>query len=158
MSLVRVRIADYGVLRETGLLVTIGLGSCVGIALYDAVAKVGGLSHILLAESADFTNRDSPAKFADTAIPLLVGEMEKVGAKCGRMKAKIAGGSQLFNYNNGAESIGSRNIHAVKKALASAGIPLVASDLGGRLGRTMQFNVADGRVLITKVGQAPVEL
>lgn len=158
MNLVRVRIADYGVLKEAGLLITIGLGSCVGIALYDPGIKVAGLSHILLADSTSFAKRDNPAKFADTAVPLLLYEMERAGANRKRIRAKIAGGSELFNYKNGSESIGSRNISAVKKALVSAGIPLMASDLGGTQGRTMQLNVADGLVLITRVGQKPMEL
>jgi chemotaxis protein CheD len=158
MNLVRVRIADYGVLKEAGLLITIGLGSCVGIALYDPGIKVAGLSHILLADSTNFAKRDNPAKFADTAVPLLLYEMERAGANRKRIRAKIAGGSELFNYKNGSESIGSRNISAVKKALVSAGIPLMASDLGGTQGRTMQLNVADGLVLITRVGQKPMEL
>jgi len=158
MDVVRVKIADYGVLKECGMLLTIGLGSCVGIALYDPVIKVAGLSHILLAESTDFANRNNPAKFADTAVPLLINEMEKLGASTRRIRARLAGGSELFHYKNGAESIGSRNVRAVKQALALARIPVAAGDVGGSVGRTMQLNVADGQVLITKVGQSPTEI
>lgn len=150
---VRVKIAECRVLQEHGNLITIGLGSCVGIACYDRKAKVAGLAHILLPESSNFSNRDNLAKFADTAVPLLVAQMEKLGADVGRIQAKIAGGSELFSYSAGLSSIGARNVAAVKKALAAASIPLLAVDVGGSVGRTMQICANEGAVWSKKVGQ-----
>ena len=157
-TVVRVKIADYCVLQKTGKLITIGLGSCVGIACYDSKVKVAGLAHILLPESSHFSNTENLAKFANTAVPLLVAVMEKQGADITRIQAKIAGGSELFNYNTGQESVGSRNIVAVKKALATANIPLLAADVGGSVGRTMQICASEGTVSIKKVGQAEKRL
>ncbi len=77
---IRVKIADYAVKKEEGMLITVGLGSCVGVALYDSFAKVAGLAHILLPDSALFKTPSNPAKFADTAIPLLLEQMISVGA------------------------------------------------------------------------------
>lgn len=162
MQEVKVKIADLGVLREKGILITVGLGSCVGIALYDAENKVGGLSHILLSFSHQFENRTNsfnPAKFADTAIPLLVDKMEKIGGKRSRLKAKIAGGSQLFSFNHSlGPSIGEKNIEAVRETLKKLGIPLQAEDVGGNYGRTMRFFVDSGKVLISTVGRGEKEL
>jgi len=162
MQEVKIKIADLGVLKEKGTLITVGLGSCVGIALYDAENKVGGLSHILLSFSHQFAGRSNsfnPAKFADTAIPLLVEKMEKIGGKRSRFKAKIAGGSQLFVFNNsGGPSIGEKNVEAVREILKKMGIPLLAEDVGGNFGRTMRFFVDTGKVLITTVGRGEKEL
>lgn len=154
----RVKIADYGVLKENGLLMTIGLGSCVGIALYDQRAKVAGLAHILLSESSLFPKKSNLAKFADTAVPLLLYEMGKVGAAKSRITAKIAGGSELFQCNGVLKSVGARNIIATKKALNLEGIPLLSADVGGKVGRTMHFYADDGKVLITRVGQRQKEI
>lgn len=150
---VRVKIAEYHVLQEIGRLITIGLGSCVGIACYDKDVKVAGLAHILLPESSNYSNRENLAKFADTAVPLLLANMEKQGADISRIQAKIAGGSELFNFSTRLDSVGSRNVAAVKKALAAANIPLLAADVGGSVGRTMQICANEGSVYIKKVGQ-----
>lgn len=157
-KVVRVKIADYSVMREEGRLITIGLGSCVGIACYDKLTKIAGLAHILLPESINFSNRENLAKFADTAIPLLLADMEKLGASTGRIQAKIAGGSELFNYGPRADSVGSRNINAVKKALDAAKIPLLSADVGGSVGRTMHICVGEGTVWIKKVGGVETQL
>ena len=108
-NIIKVKIADLAVQKEQGIIITVGLGSCVGIALYDPASKVGGLSHILLSDSTQFNNMKralNRAKFADTAIPLLTQEMEKMGAKRARLQAKIAGGSQLFAFQNNNISVG----------------------------------------------------
>lgn len=161
-NIIKVKIADLAVLRHQGILITVGLGSCVGIALYDDESKVGGLAHILLYSSRQFENRSNsfnPAKFADTAIPLLVEKMEKSGGKRRRFKAKIAGGSQLFNFNHSAgPSIGEKNIEAVREILQKLGIPLLGEDVGGNFGRTMRFFVDSGKVIITTVGRGEREL
>ncbi|HHX77615.1 MAG TPA: chemotaxis protein CheD, partial [Firmicutes bacterium] len=111
----RVKIADFAVLKKEGLLITIGLGSCVGIAMFDPVARVAGLAHILLADSSQFAKRDNLAKFADTAVPLTLEKMTSLGARHERIKAKIAGGSQLFSFKQNGESVGKRNVAAVMR-------------------------------------------
>ncbi len=160
-EVVKVKIADLAVLKERGIIITVGLGSCVGISLYDELSKVGGLSHILLAESRQFKNRENSlnhAKFADTAIPLLVNKMENMGAKKSRLKAKIAGGSQLFAFQKTNISVGERNIAMVRQTLRELDIPIVAEDVGGNYGRTMRLFVESGRVTISTVGKGEIEL
>ncbi len=130
---------------------TVGLGSCVGVALHDARRRIGGLAHIPLGNAGDFPQRNvdlNLAKFADTAVPALVCEMIKIGARKGSLRAKIAGGGQLFGQNSGM-AVGERNVEAVRKALTGAGIPLVAEDVGGTVGRTVRLLVGTGDFMVS---------
>ena len=149
MTEIRVKVADYAVGRDDAVLATIGLGSCVAIALYDAQARVGGLAHILLpAEgmSRDATNR---AKFPGSAVVLLQEEMTRLGAR-GPYTAKIVGGASMFGalLPAGGINMGDRNVLATRQALDKARIPVVAADTGGDYGRSVYFRVADGAVLV----------
>ncbi len=122
------------------VLVTYALGSCVGICLLDSTAKVGGLSHIMLPDStAGVNGASAPMRFADTAIPLLIREMEKLGASRGRLRAKIAGGATMFAIANDKFNIGDRNVAKVKEMLAKERIPILAEDTGADYGRTLFF-------------------
>jgi chemotaxis protein CheD len=144
---VRVHVAEL-VAASDGTLVTIGLGSCVAIALYDADARVAGLAHVLLPSEALSRDQSNPAKFPRTAIPLLIEEMCQRGAKRGRIRAKIIGGASMFSnlLPNGGINIGERNIAAVRESLAAHAVPIVAEDIGSDYGRSVYFTVADGRV------------
>lgn len=144
---VRVKVADYAV-AATGMLSTIGLGSCVAIVLYDAESAVGGLAHVLLPNETMSRDRSNPAKFPATAVPLLLEEMRRLGAHVGRVRAKIAGGASMFGNLMGAggTNIGERNVEAVRRALEMAGIPVVADDTGSDYGRSVFFFLDDGRV------------
>lgn len=160
MNTVQVKIADLAVLREQGMLVTYGLGSCIGAALYDPLRKVAGLVHILLNDSSKFMNNKAngfnPAKFADTALPLLLQQMINQGACKGAIIAKIAGGASLFNFQNAGQGVGERNIEAVKIKLEEMGIPLRGSEVGGRHGRTLKMMVDTGTILITTAGKGEI--
>ena len=144
---VRVKVADYAV-ATSGLLSTIGLGSCVAIVLYDADAAIGGLAHVLLPSESMSRDRSNPAKFPSTVVPLLIDEMRRLGAEPRRIRARIAGGASMFGALMGAGgvNIGERNVVAVRAALDRAGIPLVADDTGSDYGRSVFFFVDDGRV------------
>jgi len=158
---VKVKIADLAVHKGEGTLITIGLGSCVGIALYDEVAKVAGLAHVLLSDSKLFTNNKkehNPAKFADTALPLLVQQMEKEGCQKRRLVAKIAGGSKLFGKNSNLMGVGEKNIGMTKQTLGELGIPVLGEDVGGNHGRTMKIDVCTGEVTISTVGRGVKKL
>ncbi|MGI9859976.1 chemotaxis protein CheD [Moorella naiadis] len=153
---VKVGIAEWQVLGAPGRLVTLGLGSCVGIALYDSRNRLGGLAHIMLPDSSQFQDRSNRAKFADLAIPDLVASLGRQGARPGRLVAKIAGGAQMFTSGDRHLSllnIGQRNAAMVRKTLADLAIPLVAEDTGGNYGRTMIFDLDKGDVLIRTIGR-----
>lgn len=126
---------------------TVGLGSCIGIALFDPSAKVGGLAHVMLPKSPNGVTRS--AKYADQAIEMMVESMERVGAKKDSIIAKIAGGAQIFKHMTlDVLKIGDRNIEAIKSQLNEFGIRLVSEDTGGNLGRTVYFFTSDGRMLV----------
>jgi chemotaxis protein CheD len=144
---VRVKVADYAVTAD-GTISTIGLGSCVAIVLHDATAQVGGLAHVLLPNEAMSRDRSNPAKFPATAVPLLLGEMKRLGANMERVKAKIIGGASMFGnlMPPGGINIGERNVTAVREVLAVAKIPIVAEDTGSDYGRSVFLHVGDGKV------------
>lgn len=115
---IKVSISDYKVSKSPDKLITLGLGSCVGVAIYDKTTKVGGLSHIMLPDSSFFSGKVKPEKFADLAIPMMVNEITK-GRSSSNLIAKIAGGASMFSFSDkkDEESIGSRNVLAVSKPL-----------------------------------------
>ena len=140
MSNLTIGIGDLKVCKAPDVLVTYALGSCVGICLLDSTARVGGLSHIMLPDStAGVNGASAPMRFADTAIPLLIKEMEKLGASRGRLRAKIAGGATMFAIANDKFNIGDRNVAKVKAMLAKERIPILAEDTGADYGRTLFF-------------------
>jgi chemotaxis protein CheD len=155
-----VRVAEYKAGRAGETLLTIGLGSCVAVALYDAAAKVGGLAHILLPSPALSRRDQSPGKFPQTAIPLLVQEMLAAGAHLPRITARIAGGASMFTNLQPAGTIqmGERNLVAVRAALTHHGLPLVGSAVGGDFGRTVRLFVDTGRMEISSVRQGVTDL
>jgi chemotaxis protein CheD len=146
---VRVKVADYAVRRGDEIIATIGLGSCVAIALYDRDTQTGGLAHILLPSMAMSRETSNPAKFPETIVPLMLEEMRALGVKSpARITAKIAGGASMFGQlvNGTGINVGERNIVATREALAAAGIQLVAEDTGLDYGRSVYFHLSDGRV------------
>lgn len=151
---VRVGIADLNISFSPGKIITVGLGSCIGIAIYDCQNKLGGLAHIMLPDSTQFSKVTNPYKFADLSVSILVEKMVENGGKLSNMKAKIAGGASMFNFSDKKMNmdIGHRNGIAVKKALDEMRIPILGEDVGGNKGRTMIFNTFDGVVQIRTVG------
>ena len=140
-------ISDLKAGRSPDTLITFALGSCVGIALYDHITGIGGLAHIMLPDSSLLKADTNQKKFANTALPLLVRQMERLGARKYFIKAKIAGGAMLFGQTD-ALRIGERNIAAVKIQLSRLGICLEAEDTGLNYGRTMKLDLKDGTVTI----------
>lgn len=155
-QMITVGISDLNVVKAPNVLVTYALGSCVGICLYDSAMKIAGLSHIMLPSSVQMLADKSQAyKFADTAIELLVHRMERLGAHVFRIKAKIAGGAQMFSgvNNSSLANIGQRNVVAVKQELLRLRIPIIAEDTGKNYGRTLYFYASDGSMRIKSVNR-----
>jgi len=153
-DMIIVGMADLNAVKNPGALTTLGLGSCVGVALYDPVNKVAGLAHIMLPDSTQIQNNSNAAKFADTATIRLIYQMQKLGARKELLKAKIAGGAQMFDFHasNEALRIGDRNVEASLRFLGMQGIPVIAKDTGLNYGRTVELYAEDGRFLIKTVG------
>lgn len=155
-----VRVAQAAVGGADETLVTLGLGSCVAIVLHDEGARVGGLAHVLLPEPALSRDQGNASKFATTAVPALVKEMARMGARPGRLTARLVGGAAMFQglMVPGSLNMGARNIIAARDALERAGIPLLGQEVGADYGRSVRFQVATGRTTVTSVGRADVIL
>jgi len=152
--LIKVGMADLNVAVGGAVLKTTGLGSCVGVTLYDAHIRVAGMAHIMLPSSEIAREGQlNIAKYADTAIPELILRMKAVGAIQSRMVAKMAGGAQMFAFGGGSDSmrIGPRNVESTKLALESAQIPLISEDTGANYGRTVELDSASGIFFIRSV-------
>lgn len=146
---IRVKVADYAVRQGEQVIATIGLGSCVAIALYDRDAQVGGLAHILLPNKSMSRETSNPAKFPESIVPVMLDEMRRLGSSStARISAKIVGGASMFGQlgSTGGINVGERNIAATREVLAAASIPILAEDTGLDYGRSVYFHVADGRV------------
>lgn len=155
-TVVRVGIADMDTVCEPDKIRTLGLGSCVGIVIYDETKKIAGMAHILLPDSGvTKQNPINQAKYADTAIPLLVEKLVDMGARRYAMKAKIAGGAEMFKVDNSSEllRIGPRNVEASLEELEKLRIPVIAKDIGGSIGRTIEFDPATSLLKIRKVNR-----
>ncbi|MBS4198979.1 chemotaxis protein CheD [Bacillus sp. FJAT-49732] len=161
-TVVRVGIADMKIVKSPDKIRTSGLGSCVGVVVYDKQTNLAGLAHIMLPDSSLSRGEKAinKAKFADTAIKELKRELISQGASNLRLKAKIAGGAQMFHFSsqNDQMRVGPRNIEAVKKELKSLNIQLVAEDTGGHSGRTIEFDTETCMLQIKTVYQDIIEI
>lgn len=152
--LIKVGMADLNVAESGAVLKTTGLGSCVGLTLYDPLLRIGGMAHIML-PSSDIAREGqlNVAKYADTAVPELVRRMRDRGASVDRLVAKMAGGAQMFAFAGGTDTmrIGPRNVEATKQALEAFVVRLISEDTGGNYGRTVELNSHTGLFLIRSV-------
>lgn len=147
-----VGMAEYAVSRDSQeVLCILGLGSCIGLCLYDELKRIAGMVHILLPEQ--IPGQNNPFKFADTAVPALLGEMEKAGARAKSLLAKISGGARMFSGSDSLFDIGQRNAEAVKRILENLKIPLQGEDVGGSRGRSVFFYVENGKLEVKTLGQ-----
>ncbi|MCR4955998.1 MAG: chemotaxis protein CheD [Lachnospiraceae bacterium] len=157
---IKVGMADLKTGKDTDMITTLGLGSCIGIALYDPSTKIGGLAHIMLPDSTAIKGSNNIAKFADTGIVELFNQMIKMGAKKPRITARIAGGAKMFavSGNSTIGNVGERNAESVRKTLKKLGIRLVAEDCGLNYGRTVELYCDTGKFLIKSVGKPVKEI
>ena len=153
---IKVGMADLKTAKAPDTLTTLGLGSCIGIALWDPTTKIGGLAHIMLPDSTKIRNNSNIAKFADTGIVELVRQMETLGVPRRRMVAKIAGGAKMFEVSGTTSvgNIGEKNAIASKKTLQELGIPILAEDTGLNYGRTVELDCSNGDYIIKAVGKS----
>lgn len=160
-NLLKVGMADLNIVSHTGGLKTTGLGSCVGITLFDSYARIAGMAHVML-PSSEIAKEGTLnlAKYADTAIIEMIKQMEKLGASRYRMEAKLAGGAQMFAFTSGNESmrIGPRNAITCKEILNQLKIPIKAEDTGGNYGRTIEFSCETGILTVRSVQHGVKEM
>jgi chemotaxis protein CheD len=154
---IKVGIAEYEVTVDNAKLTTSGLGSCVGVALYDSETQAAGLVHVML-PAADEMDDGKPAKFADTGTELLIEEMRDVGAKLRNIEAKIAGGSDMLDFSEGGSGIGDRNVEQVTETLDEHNIPLVGEDVGGDHGRSIRLKTTTGDLVVKSANRDDLTL
>lgn len=160
-TVVRVGIADMNIVEDGGSIRTSGLGSCVGVVLYDEHLKLAGMVHVMLPHSSiGNETKPNPAKYADTGIEELIRLLRNRGACVKRLQCKLAGGAQMFQFQSKSDvmRIGPRNAEAVKAALSKHGVPVVSEDLGGNKGRTIEFFTSTGILQVRTVNEGTKEL
>ncbi|WP_088105112.1 chemotaxis protein CheD [Halalkalibacter urbisdiaboli] len=160
-EVIKVGMADINIVTPPNTIRTSGLGSCVGVVIYDDITFVSGMAHVMLPDSS-LSKQDNMnvAKYADTAIIELMKQLERKGAKAYSLKAKIAGGAQMFAFSTGNDMmrIGPRNVEAVRLKLKELRIPILAEDVGGKSGRTIEFNPSTRKLHIRTVNQGMKEI
>lgn len=158
-TVVKVGIADLQVTKIPNTLKTSGLGSCVGVVIYEQ--SIAGLAHVMLPEStASKKAIANVMKYADTAIDLLLEQLLSEGARKSKLKAKIAGGAHMFSFqsDNNMLKIGERNVEAVLARLKEHRVPVVAQDVGGNKGRTIEFNIETGMLEVRTVNSGVMQI
>jgi chemotaxis protein CheD len=155
-----VGVAQAAVVVGDGVLATVGVGSCVAILLHDREAAVAGMAHVLLPAPHGRSDPASPAKYATTAVPYLLTEMEAKGADRRRITGRIVGGASMFGAlrTPRVSGAGERNVAAARAALAAAGIAVTGEEVGREHGRGVRFSAADGRVRVTSYQHPDVDL
>lgn len=158
-NVIRVGMADLNICKAPDVIMTIGLGSCIGLTLYDPVTKIGGMVHYMLPDSIATENNGNIAKFADTGIQELLKQVTRAGASRSRLVAKIAGGAKMFGVAqlSNIGSIGDRNAQAAKQMLNKLNIRLIAEDTGLNYGRTVELHCDNGDFHIKAI-KKPVKI
>jgi chemotaxis protein CheD len=144
---------EGAVAGESQVILSPGIGSCVVVTLYDTARRLGGMAHVMLPDSGDVPERAGSYQCADTAIPALREAVCRRGAVLSNLVAKIAGGAAMFaSYTNGSTGIGKQIIHSVRAVLSRERIPLVGWDVAGHHGRTVEFYLASGQMVVKTLG------
>ena len=146
----RVSISEARIDQAPAILWAYGLGSCIAVAIYDPTSKIGGLGHLLLPSRPHKHLHGAETKYVDAGIGQIVEELVHAGANRERLVAKIAGGANMFEttYQTLINSIGSRNAKSARQALAELGIPLLGEEVGGNRGRSVEFDLATGNLIV----------
>lgn len=157
---VQIGMADYKVGKAPKILATLGLGSCVAVCMYDQQTKIGGLVHIMLPDSSISKGDLNPAKFADSAVPLMARELQSLGASIQRMVVKIVGGAHMFTFKteDSTFEIGARNIDAVELACKKLGLTIIARSVGGNCGRSVWMDLNSGILTVKTINQGIQEI
>lgn len=148
-----VRMGELAVSKVPGdVLVSIGLGSCIGLALVDRARSLAGLAHVMLPESTGTPDVSTRHKFADLAVPALVDKMVALGTSAVRLEAVLVGGARMFAFGGSSLDIGARNERATLAELGKRGIKVTAKSTSGTKGRTIRVHVDGGRILCKEAG------
>jgi chemotaxis protein CheD len=152
---IMVRMGELAVSADADdTLVSLALGSCIGVAMVDRRGGLAGLAHVMLPASPGHRTAD-PGRFADTAVPELLDRLVGIGALRDRLEVSLVGGAQMFVTGDSSLAIGRRNEEGVRAALGEARLPVVAHATGGTAGRTIRVAVSTGAVTVKEAGGTP---
>lgn len=158
-KMIGVGLAEVRVTRAPNVLTSQALGSCVAVLMFDKRAGIGGLAHIMLPDSTRIRHDGNKAKFADTALDLLLEKMVDRGAMKERITAKVIGGASMFRTSDPLlTDIGLRNTLAVRDRLKELKIKIVAEDTGGDYGRSVELWVATGKAVVRSMVKGTKEI
>ncbi|TSA58145.1 chemotaxis protein CheD [bacterium] len=158
-SKIEVKMGEGVITRAPHTISSLGLGSCVAVILYDTQQRIGGMAHIMLPDSGSLNGSQPSYKCADTAIVTLIQGLLDRGAARRYLVAKIAGGARMFaNYGKLDNGIGAQNIMTIKRIMKAERIRLIGQDTGGHHGRSIQFHLDSGKVLVTAIGKQTKEI
>ncbi|MDH3974518.1 MAG: chemotaxis protein CheD [Deltaproteobacteria bacterium] len=158
-NIIKVKIADYKIGAAPDILVTNGLGSCVGLSLYDKEKKMGCLAHIMLPNSTKAVEEKFYPRYADTAINLMLEKLGHNGCSSISLEAKMAGGASMFPaLKKENKGVGDRNVEAILEILQTHEIRLIGSDTGGSYGRSIEFSTDSGKMSIKSIQHGILEI
>jgi len=154
-EIIKVGMAELKVAKAPGKIAALGLGSCVAICAYDSVVKVGGIVHVMLPSSSMAVGDNNRAKFGDTALPFLLEEIEKIGAKLHRVDIKLVGGAEMFVHEvkNERLKIGERNLRVIEEACQKSGLNISGRCVGGHTGKSVTIDLENGEVQVRTIDQ-----
>lgn len=146
----RIRIAQIRIAQAPVILKAYGLGSCIAVSLYDPNSGLGGMGHMLLPCRPEKNPHGSSSKYVDAGIYQMMDELVRAGANREKLVAKITGGANMFEttYQTLINSVGARNAKSARETLDREGIPLLGEEVGGNRGRTVEFDLASGIMMV----------
>jgi len=159
-KIIEVSIAEVKISQSPDVLVTRGLGSCLGITIYDPLKKTGGMAHAMLPDIEVAKVKSNPARFVNSVIKKLVEDLEGRGSLRSRLIAKLFGGAHMFSFISADNilNVGQKNIDTAIGVLKESGIKIGAQETGGTFGRTIEFNLENGVVRVHTISQGEKEV
>lgn len=159
-KIIEVGMADMKISRNPGRLITRGLGSCVGLTLYDPQKRTGGMAHAMLPDIHKAKTVSNPKRYVNYVIKKIVEDLEKEGCSRKRLEAKLFGGARMFSFitQESVLNVGENNIEIAKAVLAELGIKILVEETGGTFGRTVELNLENGKVLIKTIAWGEKEV
>jgi chemotaxis protein CheD len=158
MAEMMIRMGELAASAVAGdVLVSLGLGSCIGLAVMDRRVGVAGLAHVVLPDSGGH-EADNALKFADRAVPELVSRVVAEGGRARKLEAVLVGGASMFTVSSASLEVGQRNEAAVRRQLSALRIPVIAAETGGKRGRTIRVHVDTTRVTVREAGGMDTDL
>lgn len=159
-KLIEVNMAEIKITQAPAKLVTRGLGSCLGITIYDPFKKIGAMTHTMLPDIDKARVKSNPARFVNSAIKKMVEGLEKMGGSRTHLIAKIFGGAHMFSFINSdsALNVGQKNIEMAEDTFRELGIKVMAQEVGGTFGRTVELNLENGKVLVKTISWGEKEV